>query len=157
MAKKTETQGVQQLIHQGKEKGFLTYEEVNDALPGDVVSPDQLDGVLSIFDEMESIAGLERACQVSMTTFSEINKLLAICEAIASDPLCLFYIMVYRETKAHVVENLREQGGSSNEDVFDLFQLLFFSDELIDKPKLVDQLNRLARDFRDHYGDRFSL
>ncbi len=53
MAKKSETQGVQQLIHRGKEKGFLTYEEVNDALPSEMVTPDQLDGVLSIFDEMD--------------------------------------------------------------------------------------------------------
>lgn len=65
MAKKNETQGVQKLIHRGKEKGFLTYEEVNDALPSDIVSPDQLDGVLSIFDEMDiEIVDDEKAAQV---------------------------------------------------------------------------------------------
>jgi RNA polymerase primary sigma factor len=65
MTKKNETQSVQKLIHRGKEKGFLTYEEVNDALPGDVVSPDQLDGVLSIFDEMDiEIVDDEKAAQV---------------------------------------------------------------------------------------------
>ncbi len=64
MAKKNETQGVQQLIHRGKEKGFLTYEEVNDALPGDMVSPDQLDGVLSMFDDMDiEIVNDEKAAQ----------------------------------------------------------------------------------------------
>ncbi len=30
---------VQQLIEMGKSKGFLTYEEVNDALPADMAAP----------------------------------------------------------------------------------------------------------------------
>ena len=50
---KKDLKEIQQLIHLGKEKGFLTYEEVNDALPDDIVSPDQLDDVLSMFDEMD--------------------------------------------------------------------------------------------------------
>ncbi|MBI2068428.1 MAG: RNA polymerase sigma factor RpoD [Deltaproteobacteria bacterium] len=50
---KKEIKEVEHLIHLGKEKGFLTYEEVNDALPDDVVSPDQLDDVLTMFDEMD--------------------------------------------------------------------------------------------------------
>ncbi|MBI1909896.1 MAG: RNA polymerase sigma factor RpoD [Deltaproteobacteria bacterium] len=50
---KKEIKEVQQLIHLGKERGFLTYEEVNDALPDDLVSPEQIDGVLSMFDEMD--------------------------------------------------------------------------------------------------------
>lgn len=49
---KKDLKEVQGLISLGKEKGFLTYEEVNDALPDDLVSPEQLDGVLSMFDEM---------------------------------------------------------------------------------------------------------
>ncbi len=52
-SKKAEAKQVEQLIHLGKEKGFLTYEEVNEALPGDVMSPDQLDSVLSVFDDMD--------------------------------------------------------------------------------------------------------
>lgn len=44
---------VKGLITAGKAKGFLTVEEVNDALPLDMVSSDQLDSVLSIFDDMD--------------------------------------------------------------------------------------------------------
>ncbi len=44
---------VRQLIERAKQRGFLTYEEVNDALPSDLVSPDQLDNVLSMFDDLE--------------------------------------------------------------------------------------------------------
>lgn len=50
---KKDSKEIQQLIHLGKERGFLTYEEVNDALPDDLVSAEQLDGVLSMFDEMD--------------------------------------------------------------------------------------------------------
>ena len=42
---------VQGLIARGREKGFLTYEEVNDALPSDIVSSDQIDDVMSMFGE----------------------------------------------------------------------------------------------------------
>ncbi len=34
-----ERKELQQLIDLGKSKGFLTYDEVNDALPADVVAP----------------------------------------------------------------------------------------------------------------------
>ena len=51
--KAAEIKEVKNLITAGKAKGFLTVEEVNDALPADMVSSDQLDSVLSIFDDMD--------------------------------------------------------------------------------------------------------
>ena len=41
------------LIEMGREKGYLTYDEVNDILPSDVVSSEQLDDVMSMFGEMD--------------------------------------------------------------------------------------------------------
>ncbi|MGC9292090.1 MAG: RNA polymerase sigma factor RpoD [Acidobacteriaceae bacterium] len=38
---------IQGLIDAGKEKGYLTYGEVNDLLPGDVHSPDELDDLMT--------------------------------------------------------------------------------------------------------------
>src|SRR5512141_3219239 len=52
MAKKSIDE-VKQLIDLGKEKGFLTYEEVNDLLPPDMVSSDQIDDVMSMFGDMD--------------------------------------------------------------------------------------------------------
>jgi RNA polymerase primary sigma factor len=40
---------VKQLIDMGKEKGYLLYDEVNDLLPSDVTSSDELDDMFSIF------------------------------------------------------------------------------------------------------------
>ena len=52
MAKKS-MEEVKQLIDLGKEKGFLTYDEVNDLLPPDMVSSEQIDDVMSMFGEMD--------------------------------------------------------------------------------------------------------
>ena len=53
MAKKTKEEEFQQLIETGKEKGFLTYEEVNEALPDDMVSPTQLEEVMTMLGELD--------------------------------------------------------------------------------------------------------
>jgi RNA polymerase primary sigma factor len=42
---------VKKLIQKGKERGFLTYEEMNEDLPDEAVSPDRLDSLLMALDE----------------------------------------------------------------------------------------------------------
>ena len=53
MAKEGELEKVKQLISMGKEKGYLTYDEVNDLLPPDIVSSDQIDDLMMMFGEMD--------------------------------------------------------------------------------------------------------
>jgi len=53
MGRKPKVDEVKQLITMGKEKGFLTYDEVNDILPPDIVSPDQIDELMMMFGEMD--------------------------------------------------------------------------------------------------------
>jgi RNA polymerase primary sigma factor len=48
-----EIKEVKQLIHLGREKGFLTYEEVNEALPEDVSAEGDIDDVMLMLDEMD--------------------------------------------------------------------------------------------------------
>ncbi len=43
---------IKALIARGKKRGFLTYEEMNDALPDDAVSPSRLERILGAIDEM---------------------------------------------------------------------------------------------------------
>jgi RNA polymerase primary sigma factor len=45
-------QQIKKLIEKGRKKGFLTYEEMNDDIPEDAVSPGRLDGLLATFDAM---------------------------------------------------------------------------------------------------------
>jgi RNA polymerase primary sigma factor len=44
---------VKALIHMGKKKGFLTYDEVNTLLPPDIISSDQIDDLMMMFGEMD--------------------------------------------------------------------------------------------------------
>jgi len=53
VSQKKEIKEVKKLIDLGKEKGYLTYDEVNDMLPAEIVSPDQIDDVMSLFGEMD--------------------------------------------------------------------------------------------------------
>src|SRR5262245_492152 len=43
---------IRQLITLGKEKGYLLYEEVNDMLPSEISSSDELDDIFSMFGSM---------------------------------------------------------------------------------------------------------
>ncbi len=43
---------VKRLIAKGKQRGYLTYEEMNDDLPDEAVSPDRLDSLLMALDEL---------------------------------------------------------------------------------------------------------
>src|SRR4051812_14596756 len=43
---------VNNLLNMGTTRGFLTYEELNEKLPDEVVSPDKLDSLLMMIDEM---------------------------------------------------------------------------------------------------------
>jgi RNA polymerase primary sigma factor len=53
MAKRGKSSDMKMLISMGKEKGYLTYDEVNDILPPDVVSPEHIDDLMVLFGEMD--------------------------------------------------------------------------------------------------------
>ncbi len=53
MPRKKNSREVRDLIDLGREKGFLTYDDVNNALPAEVVSPDQMDDLMMKFGEMD--------------------------------------------------------------------------------------------------------
>ncbi len=72
MKKPERKDGVQQLIDLGKQKGYLTYEEVNDALPTNVVSADQIDDVMSMLGD-EDIEIVDAATQVKISPKSLAN------------------------------------------------------------------------------------
>jgi len=57
---------VKDLLEVGRQKGFLTYDEVNDALPADIVSSDQIDDVMSMFGDNEiEIVDAQKAAKAS--------------------------------------------------------------------------------------------
>ncbi len=59
---------VKDLLEVGRQKGFLTYDEVNDALPADIVSSDQIDDVMSMFGDNDiEIVDAQKAAQGTET------------------------------------------------------------------------------------------
>src|SRR4051794_38250696 len=44
-------EGLKTLIDSGKEKGYLTYSQVNEYLPDDAVNPEKLDQLLMLLEE----------------------------------------------------------------------------------------------------------
>src|SRR5437867_11730114 len=44
-------EGLKALLESGKQKGYLTYSQVNDYLPDDAVNPEKLDQLLLILEE----------------------------------------------------------------------------------------------------------
>ena len=63
MALEDKFDDIKKLIDAGKEKGYLTYDQVNDLIPGDVHSPDDLDDLLTTIgtqgiDVLDSSKGL---------------------------------------------------------------------------------------------------
>ena len=63
--KATDRKEVRDLLAVGRDKGFLTYDEVNDALPADIVSSDQIDDVMSMFGDND-IAIVDEANKVKL-------------------------------------------------------------------------------------------
>jgi len=53
MPKKPELDEIKHLIDTDKEKSYLPYDEVDDILPSDIVSPDQIDDLMMTFGEMD--------------------------------------------------------------------------------------------------------
>ena len=51
MARKGKTNGIDELLEKGRAQGYVTYDELNSALPPDILTGDQIDDVMEIFGE----------------------------------------------------------------------------------------------------------
>ncbi|MBI4508928.1 MAG: RNA polymerase sigma factor RpoD [Deltaproteobacteria bacterium] len=75
----------QKLIDLGKSKGFLTYDEVNDNMPEDIVSSDQIDDWLSALGD-EGIEIVDSASKVRVSTKTPTPKMDDALEDEEKDP-----------------------------------------------------------------------
>ncbi len=51
MVRKRKLEGIDELLEKGRAQGFVTYDELNSALPPDILTGDQIDDVMEIFGE----------------------------------------------------------------------------------------------------------
>ena len=65
-----QAQQLKELIARGKEQGYLTYTEVNDHLPNDIVDPEQIEDIVNMINDM-GIAVHEKAPDVESLTLSD--------------------------------------------------------------------------------------
>jgi len=65
-----QTQQLKELIARGKEQGYLTYAEVNDHLPNDIVDPEQIEDIVNMINEL-GIAVHEKAPDAESLLLSE--------------------------------------------------------------------------------------
>jgi RNA polymerase primary sigma factor len=70
---KVNKKAIQELLAKGKKQGFLTYDEINEILPEDMLSPEQIDETLMLFDDN----GIE---VVDEKQNKKIEKLKAVTE-----------------------------------------------------------------------------
>ncbi|MCB1736254.1 MAG: RNA polymerase sigma factor RpoD, partial [Gammaproteobacteria bacterium] len=49
---KTQQSQIKLLIAKGKEQGYLTYAEVNDHLPNEIVDPEQIEDIIGMINDM---------------------------------------------------------------------------------------------------------
>ena len=65
-----QAQQLKELIARGKEQGYLTYTEVNDHLPNDIVDPEQIEDIVNMINDM-GIAVHEKAPDAESLLLSE--------------------------------------------------------------------------------------
>lgn len=74
-ARQSRLKGLKELLAAGKEKGHLTYEEVNNILPEDVVSSEEIDEILTILGE-ENIKIIDANQEAKKEVASEEGEFL---------------------------------------------------------------------------------
>jgi RNA polymerase primary sigma factor len=84
---------VKKLISIGKEKGFLTFDEVNDLLPSDVYSSEQIDELLMMFGEMDiEVVDSQQNIKIAKKDTSQDEQLERILDSDfrSTDPVRLY-------------------------------------------------------------------
>ena len=105
--KEKKVDDVKNLIDLGKEKGFLTYEEVNDVLPPDVTSPEFIDDIMVLFsgmdiDILDSESAEKRAAKKKSEPVSPVKE--------GSETISSFDDSTYGKTDDPMRMYLREMG-----------------------------------------------
>lgn len=76
-----EIQQIKTLIAKGKKNGFLTFEEVGKSLPSEINTPDQIEEVISIFDQLNIvIVDSEENCKKLAVDTSDTEEELELVE-----------------------------------------------------------------------------
>jgi RNA polymerase primary sigma factor len=95
---------VQALLDLGTSRGYLTYDELNERLPDEVVSPDKLDSLLMMIDEM----GIRLIDDTDVAEFTKPGRAAAKPEKSALEP--------GEKTSAKAVKSLKSRPSRPKEE-----------------------------------------
>jgi RNA polymerase primary sigma factor len=73
MANNSDMVNLKRLIDMGKDKGYITYEELNDDLPDDVVSSEYIDDLMMMFEELD-IMVIDEASKEEIEKSKKLKK-----------------------------------------------------------------------------------
>ncbi len=133
MGKEIESDEFKKLITLGEEKGFLTYDDVNDLLPSDVISSDQIDDIIMLFGEknidiIDTDKGEKLVVKKSTDdrTDSKSEDLLGLLPAVGKtgDPVKMYLremglvSLLSREGEVEIAKVIEEGAKESMEAVF---------------------------------------
>jgi len=148
--KKKRFKGLTELIALGKEKGHLTFDEVNNILPIDIVSSEEIDEILGILgdeniklvDSEEDIAK-EQAAAEGEDKKEEVEKEEVVRLAQIDDPVKMYLRqmgqipLLTREQEITIAERIKDAEGKYKEAVFVL---------KISKANALEILNKVMRE-----------
>jgi RNA polymerase primary sigma factor len=143
MAKEVHSDEVNKLITLGEEKGFLTYDDVNDALLPDVTSAEQLDDIISLFGEknidiIDTEQGEKLTLKKSMKDLGDVNLKEALALVPGSDktgdPVKMYLremgsvSLLSREGEVEIAKKIEE---GARETMSAIFRLAISVDEVL--------------------------
>jgi len=104
----------------------------------------QLSGTESVgmYEELETLAGLPRACQVDAMPFDQLNLFLRLARAIGADPVRRFYLLAYHHAKRQAFDRLTAT-RKPEVDAFRQFELALVRGRLFDHDRLRQDLGTL--------------
>src|SRR4030042_6244015 len=135
MSNKYDVVNLKRLIDIGKDKGYITYEELNDDLPEEVVSSDYIDDLMIMFEEMDimvideatkqEIEKAKRAKKKQEKTVEKENFRAGASEGVTrvSDPVKMYLkemgciSLLTREGEVEIVKRIETGGTEAVDDV----------------------------------------
>jgi hypothetical protein len=115
-----------------------------------------VDTNFGIYEELESIEYIGRACEIQTISFDQLNLFLRLVEELARSPLHIFYLQAYSLAKRRISDRLRSARAATGQNSFSLFEVDLLKGMLFDDSLIVG-LGELCDQFADRYGVHFRL